>query len=520
MGLTVFYYTMLGVSFASLLLCLGVLFLGHKTKAQWLWTLMCFSVAVWSLGQAHQPYVESFETALRWTKLLHIGAFFLTAFFFHFVTVVTRGTEGRTVYGAYVASAVFSYFTWTGELFGMRPLPPMRYYTHGTWLYSIFAAYFFIYISMAHAKLYRAMMESTGTYRNQMRYIFWGTSIAFAGGSMTFLPVMGIGIIPYGAFAVILYVPMVSYAIYKHKLMDMTVLIRKTALYSLTTAALTVISVLFTLTIADFFKGLIGSILSSVLVAATVTLLFHPLRMKVQRMIDNLFPTEALDPNLLREITGGFVHEIKRPLSHIALPAEMALNALHDIQIGKGDTAELHKRIESHLKHILRQSLDAGARMEALHELTLPDQKIPVAVHLVELLKRCLETDQTALEGITTRIQGQATVRAVPRQLEIVISNLIRNAAHSMKTAPARELRFDITKEGTTARLRVTDTGLGIPPEQQSRLFQPYFTTKKTEGTGLGLFLSRRLMEAQGGSITLDVEYAPGTSFVLELPAL
>ena len=73
-------------------------------------------------------------------------------------------------------------------------------------------------------------------------------------------------------------------------------------------------------------------------------------------------------------------------------------------------------------------------------------------------------------------------------------------------------------REAGQVLVRVTDTGPGIAPDVQPRIFDPYFSTKKT-GTGLGLPLVRRVAEEHGGSVTVQSEPGKGTQFTLGLPA-
>jgi signal transduction histidine kinase len=73
--------------------------------------------------------------------------------------------------------------------------------------------------------------------------------------------------------------------------------------------------------------------------------------------------------------------------------------------------------------------------------------------------------------------------------------------------------------DGGRVSLVVSDDGTGIDPAQQVRLFRPYFTTKR-QGTGLGLFVSRKIIEHHGGTIRCESSAGHGTTFRIELPAI
>jgi signal transduction histidine kinase len=107
-----------------------------------------------------------------------------------------------------------------------------------------------------------------------------------------------------------------------------------------------------------------------------------------------------------------------------------------------------------------------------------------------------------------------------------VIINLLKNAieaspvdggvAVSLSFAPdARDVLFDAV--GDFAIIRVRDNGLGLTEEDRQRVFEPFFS-KKTEGTGLGLYVTHSIIERHGGYIYVDSEYGVGTTFSVYLP--
>jgi signal transduction histidine kinase len=100
-------------------------------------------------------------------------------------------------------------------------------------------------------------------------------------------------------------------------------------------------------------------------------------------------------------------------------------------------------------------------------------------------------------------------------QLRQVFLNLFRNAREAMATGGA--LRIVVSHQGQEAVVRVEDTGPGIPDEVRARLFEPFFSTK-VRGSGIGLSLSRQIVEAHGGSIGVDESVQQGTTFVMKFP--
>ena len=114
-------------------------------------------------------------------------------------------------------------------------------------------------------------------------------------------------------------------------------------------------------------------------------------------------------------------------------------------------------------------------------------------------------------------------MRVDPHQIEQVLINLVQNAAESIERDGQIRLgaRADTARLAGRARpvvvLEVSDTGKGIPPEVQKRLFDPFYSTKE-DGTGLGLSIAARIVEQQGGALQYKTELNRGTTFGLVLP--
>ncbi len=100
-------------------------------------------------------------------------------------------------------------------------------------------------------------------------------------------------------------------------------------------------------------------------------------------------------------------------------------------------------------------------------------------------------------------------------QLVQVIFNLVLNAIDA--TGKGGSIVVKAQREGDRVEWTVADDGIGIDPSVQARLFRPYFTTKK-QGTGLGLFVIRRIVDAHGGTVGVESESGKGTTFVVSLP--
>jgi signal transduction histidine kinase len=149
-------------------------------------------------------------------------------------------------------------------------------------------------------------------------------------------------------------------------------------------------------------------------------------------------------------------------------------------------------------------------------------QKAPV--HLCELTWRLVETEARTFADhqIVADIQERCTVLGDARRIERVVMNLLSNA---IKYSPSgSQVTVRVRKEGAFAVLSVSDQGLGIPREDQEVIFLPFGRGRSAgggaEGTGIGLYVVRRIVEAHDGRIEVDSEPGRGTEFRVRLPLL
>ena len=156
----------------------------------------------------------------------------------------------------------------------------------------------------------------------------------------------------------------------------------------------------------------------------------------------------------------------------------------------------------------------------------------PPAIHLEPLrlgdllhAVRALLAPQLARRSVELVLEPAPEVWAAadPEKLKQVVINLVQNAAQSIPGRGSVTLRLSQarrplgTRTADTAVIEVSDTGSGMPPEVVRRLFDPFFTTKQ-DGTGLGLPIAARIIEAHGGIIEYDTEPGRGTTFRIIVP--
>lgn len=210
----------------------------------------------------------------------------------------------------------------------------------------------------------------------------------------------------------------------------------------------------------------------------------------------------------LGEMAATIAHEVKNPLAAISGPLQILSD---DLKAG-----DPHKEL---MQEILGQvkRLDGTVRsLLAFAKPTSPQRQQILLREFVERVAR-LTGEHELGRGIRFRLDGPADleVSADPALLEQVLWNLFLNAAESIKGAG--EIRVTFQAVADVVELTISDTGGGIPREVLDKLFRPFVTTK-TAGTGLGLSLCRKIVEAHHGTIEIASTPGQGTTVTLRLP--
>lgn len=213
------------------------------------------------------------------------------------------------------------------------------------------------------------------------------------------------------------------------------------------------------------------------------------------------------------ELIAGVAHEVNNPLMAIAALAE---NRLAD--------ARLPEEARDEVTLILRQARRAAKLVSGLLRFLRPVDDRAAAVDVNHVVRASLElvsyrfpVDEITLDLVLA--PDLPLVRGQAARLEQVFVNLIANAADALVTIPApRRLRVWSQRRGSDVVVSVEDNGPGITPAIAERLFHP-FATSKGHGTGLGLYISREIVRAAGGDVTVCDDVRAGACFMVTLRA-
>ncbi len=212
----------------------------------------------------------------------------------------------------------------------------------------------------------------------------------------------------------------------------------------------------------------------------------------------------------------GIAHEIGNPIGIVLGYLEL----LDGEMLSEEERKDFLGRIASEItriNEIIRQLLDFSRSSTG--------QKGPTEVHLLLTETINMLKPQPMMAGIETRCILEAehdTVLADPNQLKQVFLNIVMNAADAMRSMGEKKAgTLTITTRNVEhlLELRFTDTGPGIPQEDLSRIFDPFYTTKEPgRGTGLGLSVCYRIVEGLGGSIRAENSPDHGATIIVDIP--
>ncbi len=215
----------------------------------------------------------------------------------------------------------------------------------------------------------------------------------------------------------------------------------------------------------------------------------------------------------ISRVSSGVAHEVKNPLNAILLHVEVARSKL-----ARGDSAvdpqmEIISREILRLDRVVKTFLDFTRPVELKLRPVLLQQILGEMVELAHPQAAAANIQVVAVpqapaaDGVEVCVDGDLFKQAV--------LNVVVNAIQAMPEGG--QLRFEASASKDTAEIRLSDTGIGIPPELKEKIFLLYFTTKPG-GSGIGLAMTFRIVQLHDGTIDFSSEPGKGTTFVIRLP--
>ena len=223
-------------------------------------------------------------------------------------------------------------------------------------------------------------------------------------------------------------------------------------------------------------------------------------------------------------LVAGVAHEINNPLTYVVGNLDLAALKCHEIERSPEKAVELAREI----RRTLEVAQDGSSRIAFVVRLLstfsrgeVGEEKPTDPLAALDAALRLATHHVHSRAHLLTDFHPLPLVRANEARLAQVFLNLLVNAAQAIE-GPRETNKITVRSYGTRDRavIEVEDTGTGISPEVQARIFEPFFSTKPAgAGTGLGLSISRDIVEAVGGTISVQSTVGKGTVFRVDLPA-
>jgi signal transduction histidine kinase len=242
-----------------------------------------------------------------------------------------------------------------------------------------------------------------------------------------------------------------------------------------------------------------------------------------QEVLGPTTETEALRQQLLQaqrlssvgELASSVAHEFNNILTTIINSAKLGMR--------NPDPGEKQQAFDRVVKAGQRAAAIASGMLGFARKSGTHRQRCDVARLVEEVL---ILTDKDLSKHrvqVETRFAARPSVWAVPGQIEQILVNLVINARQAMPSGGRLRIEVRETTDAETVEVKVSDTGVGIPPEQLRQIFEPFFTTKQPDeygrgGSGLGLSVCRQIIEQHHGRIRVESVVGKGSTFTVKLP--
>lgn len=499
---------------ASSLFMATLMFSLGRTRVNTLWGIFCLAVCVWGTAFFFISTTGSPDTALWSWKISHVGVIAIPILFLHFVYVFLNLPRMHALFTLYAIGAALIYIDLNTDLLisGTRFTFGQFYYDTPGVLYGAFVVFFHALIVYGHYLLFRAYVTTKDhAEKTQIRYFFIATIVGFLGGGASFSPVFGLDVYPWSIITVPLYPVIMGYAILHYQLFRIKVV----------TAQMLAVIIFavsyFRLFLAD---STIEYYLNGALVVISLGLGIYLVR-SVMHEVEQREEIERLSQEKSEFMTFAS-HEIRNPITAMRGLASLIVDGTTGpVPADTRDAAQKILVAGHDVLNIIATYL-SKSKME-LHQIAYDKAVFDLGEAAAAIAEGY--TPHAELKGlrldITIDRSHKYSILGDQGKVKEVIGNLIDN---SLKYTKEGGITVSVERHGPFVRAVISDTGVGIPKETIPQLFKKFSRADAQRvnilGTGIGLYLAKTFIEAQGGRIWAESDGEnKGSRFLLEFPA-
>lgn len=511
------------INFSFSLIIGAFVFTKRKSVTNTTFAAFAFSVALWSLGYFFWQLATNPLDALFWIKLLMAGAILIPAFYLHFILdfVKPNRSHRNILVAVYLITALFWLSNLSnGIVAGVEPQSIFAYWPMRGYLFNVFLTFWFAEVIFATSILLSAFAKSSGVKRARYLIILIGMIVGYLGGSTNYFLWYGISIKPWGNPLVAVYVACVAYAILEYQMFNIKLLSKKISIY-----------LAFLAIVYASYSGIL-LLLNNAHTASTFAtfLVFGGLgffllykiqreslaeRRQHQELIGKYNDLQIKHSSNVSYIS-DIAHQLKTPLAIIGARLDL-------LSHGTGrQTAELEgiNEILNSTAATIKNLVNIG---KIDHHKTKPHLK---KTDLVSLLNEIISDVKLVIKPkrLRTNLKRQSplSVNADTALLREAIHNLLDNARKY--TDPNGIITVNLAAQADQVKLTIADDGIGIDAKDLPRVFNRNYQVQSerqiTGSAGLGLAITKWIIEQHGGTIAVESRLGKGTTFTIILPAL
>jgi len=529
-----FSITLLLGGFTALISGILVILHDRKREENKAWLALNVCSAIWSFSYFAMINADRPSYAADFNIILHAAAIYIPIFYFLFIlTVLRKFHTHRLVFFGSVICSLFLLVLNPTKFFVQDVIPKLafRYAPDAGPLYFIFAIYFFTIVVYALVIILKKIRRTDDLIeRKRLQYIWYFTIAGFAGGGSVFLLTFNIPVMPYPLILFALYPAISGYAIFKYQLFNIRMVTAQILTFGLW------IFILIRAFLADTQRDQL--IDSSLLLVSIVFGIF--LIRSVGREVRSRERVEKLAADLetanerlkeLDKMKSEFLsiasHQIRAPITAIKGYASLIL---------EGNFGNMNKELHDAVEVIFQSSNSMAIIVDDFLNISRIEQgrmKYDYAdTSLLDVVTQVFNEQKPNVEkrGLSFDLHtedGKAGERFTsyvdPGKIKQALTNLIDNA---IKYTPKGGINVFLERLGGEPgmiRIRIKDTGIGVPRDVAPKLFQKFARARggisaNVTGTGLGLYVVKQMVEAQKGRVWVESEgEGKGSTFIIEL---
>lgn len=480
------------------------------------------TVSLWSLFLFLHYISKTENFAFITLRLLHSFAIFIPACYLHFVVNLLDIDRRKAIRFSYIVSIIFLGVSYHPNF--ITAIGPKLCFSYYATAGNLYIGWIIAYTLIA---LYGAYLLIKNYYyvsplkKIQIKYVLFASMIGFTGGSTIYPLLYNIPIPPWGEHIIFLYPLIFAIAVLKHDVFELNIVIKRTLVYSISLFLITAAYIVLVLISERFLRDIFGyqSIWITVGAAVLIALLFTPIKNKIQLLIEKFYIKSAyqklqkelveIDKNkALQSLAAGLAHEIRNPLTAIKVFSEYLPEKFDD------------KAFREKFSRIVSEETEKiNALITELLEFSKPSSLKIGAVDVHQLLNYTLnllsgEILKANIKIVKNYQIKDATIQADSNKLKHVFHNLIKNSIESIVNKGTITISTAIDND--RLKIEITDTGSGISQKDITKIFDPFYSSKKS-GTGLGLAVAQTVISEHQGSIYTQSTLGQGTTFAITL---